>query len=151
MPFDTIAGQVKQDQLKRKRGRPRKDASSVTNPLGTPSPSSTPGNGFANPATSTLPGGLDLPQTKEAIKPLIKHGSEYLASKYEWQGFKCDDAETEMLSANAEIVLKTITPMLGNSPYTPAIVAGVTIIGFGGFKYLGYRAYLKEKALQRAS
>lgn len=152
---------------KRKRGRPSNaekaameatdasDAEQTTqtsslSEFGTPTSGETiqgcAANGGAGPVPSII---LDLPETKEAFKPVLKHGSEWAASKTGWNGWIIEDAENEMLSKNLEIVARTLLPMLGNSPYTPAFVAGGTVIGFVGFKYLGYRAWLKEESKKR--
>ena len=66
-----------------------------------------------------------------------------------WGGWEIDDAETEMLAQNCEIVVKTLLPLLGNSPYTPAIVAGATICFSVGVRVVGYKAWLKDEAEKR--
>ena len=153
VPFDQIKANIDRDRASGTRkgpGRPpgksTAGATTATSPPNATSTSSATGSPFASGASFGSIPQADIPQTKEAFKPLIRQGAELAVGRTGWEGWKIDEPEVEMLAQNCEIVVKTVLPLLGNSPYTPAIVAGCTICFSLGIRFVGYKAWQKEKA-----
>lgn len=136
------------EQVKKKRGRPRKDAAhsplvSTTDGLGAKAPDGTGSGSVAAqiPVDPLAPQTAAIVIPPEALQSIACLPFEIASKSTGFEGFRLDETEAKMCGEQIDLVLKHYAPQLGGAH----AVAVSALLTFGTVAYMKWSVYMEWK------